>query len=472
MRYLWRAVVGANLVLALGAGQASALDPSEEDYELKLLGQYVFFDKISTPARMACATCHDPKTGGTGFVAGMNQHQVAITGADPHTVGGLRPPSNAYASLVPTFQECQLGGIGFSGIRYCGGNFWNGRAEGRDALLPGATEHVGAEVFQASSDPQVLGYAKYFGPTTDQAINPMPNPVEQNIDRKSVCEQVSGAAYASLYEAAWGEVLDCADTFADVTISDETEFDISFKRLMLAVGAFQHSSEVNSFSSKRDNALRAELACAAGDANADPAVCTHADFLNSPGAFPLVGFTAQENAGHDLFYGAANCAICHLSERSQPDGTGLLERYSDDAYHNIGTPMNPELPADPDPGLSAHVGVEGPRGIVRTPTLRNVDKRPGVGFTKAYSHNGWFKSLETLVHFYNTARAKPRCAEALTAREALAEDCWPAPEWEETIPPPFLVGDLQLSADEEAALVAYLRTLTDAYTTKEPPPYH
>ena len=41
-------------------------------------------------------------------------------------------------------------------------------------------------------------------------------------------------------------------------------------------------------------------------------------------------------------------------------------------------------------------------GKHKVPTLRNVDKRPSDGFVKAYGHNGVFKSLEEIVHFYNT----------------------------------------------------------------------
>ena len=33
-------------------------------------------------------------------------------------------------------------------------------------------------------------------------------------------------------------------------------------------------------------------------------------------------------------------------------------------------------------------------GKQKVPTLRNVDLRPGNGFTKAYMHNGYFKTLE------------------------------------------------------------------------------
>ena len=41
-------------------------------------------------------------------------------------------------------------------------------------------------------------------------------------------------------------------------------------------------------------------------------------------------------------------------------------------------------------------------GKQKVPTLRNVDLRPEKKFVKAYGHNGYFKSLEEIVHFYNT----------------------------------------------------------------------
>jgi cytochrome c peroxidase len=47
----------------------------------------------------------------------------------------------------------------------------------------------------------------------------------------------------------------------------------------------------------------------------------------------------------------------------------------------------------------------GTRGRFQVPTLRNVDKRPYPEFVKAYGHNGYFKSLKAIVHFYNTRRA-------------------------------------------------------------------
>ncbi len=80
------------------------------------------------------------------------------------------------------------------------------------------------------------------------------------------------------------------------------------------------------------------------------------------------------------------------------------------------------------------------------PTLRNVDQRPYDGFVKVYGHNGVFKSLEEIVHFYNT-----RDVEA-----------WPAPEVSENVNTDEL-GNLGLTAAEEAAIVAFMKTLSDGY---------
>ena len=174
-------------LMILFYSNANAQDYDSGLSKIELLG-------ISSPSRMACVTCHDPATGGTGSIAGINLHQVAITGANPHTVGNLKPPANAYASLIPPLKNCPFGIPGL-----CGGNFWNGRAEGNaSALFPeNATRHIGREIFYDTSGAPLPGdvsaYARYFGPTADQALNPMPNPVEQNIDRQAVCQHVASS---------------------------------------------------------------------------------------------------------------------------------------------------------------------------------------------------------------------------------------------------------------------------------------
>ena len=41
------------------------------------------------------------------------------------------------------------------------------------------------------------------------------------------------------------------------------------------------------------------------------------------------------------------------------------------------------------------------RGLFKKSSMRGADKRPSPDFIKAYMHNGVFKSLKDVVHFYN-----------------------------------------------------------------------
>ena len=84
-------------------------------------------------------------------------------------------------------------------------------------------------------------------------------------------------------------------------------------------------------------------------------------------------------------------------------------------------------------------------GKFKVPTLRNVDRRPNTSFVKAYGHNGYFKSLEDIVHFYNT-RDVPGAG-------------WPASEYAANMSSEL--GNLGLTTTEEEAIVVFLKTLTD-----------
>jgi cytochrome c peroxidase len=326
-------------------------------------------------------------------------------------------------------------------------------------------------------------YGKYLGPVADQALNPFTNPVEQNTTRKNVCNHVKKAPYSELFDYAWGEPINCKDGL-----------DISYKRIAVALAAYQDSEDVNSFTSKRDEALAKD----------------------EDGQFPLDDFSAQENYGHDLFYATfqrplivngvrkvSNCAFCHSDNPATDTGAEPLQLYTDNGYHNIGVPPNPEIPFagdDPDEGLAGHTGCIGTPddpcpavappfppgaplvepnhiGFFKTTTLRGVDKRPKAKFPKAYTHNGWFKSLESIVHFYNTAdvtnpaNGKTRCPDNVTSVEAaLKHNCWPAPAKPNSAIG-FLLGGLGLTAKDEAAIVAYLKTFSDYHTAKPPKPH-
>ncbi|MEZ4675239.1 MAG: hypothetical protein R2932_13460 [Caldilineaceae bacterium] len=101
-------------------------------------------------------------------------------------------------------------------------------------------------------------------------------------------------------------------------------------------------------------------------------------------------------------------------------------------------------------------------GKFKVPTLRNVGLSPDDGMIKAYGHNGYFKSLEGIVHFYNTRDVLPVCPGPYTETEALAAACWPTPEVAANINNDEL-DNLGLTSEEEAAIVAFLKTLSDGF---------
>jgi len=89
-------------------------------------------------------------------------------------------------------------------------------------------------------------------------------------------------------------------------------------------------------------------------------------------------------------------------------------------------------------------------GKHKVPTLRNVAKGFGKSFPKAYMHNGVFKSLKNVVHFYNTRDVEN----------------WPPPEVPQNVNTDEL-GDLGLTDAEEDAIVAFMETLSDSYKVKK-----
>jgi cytochrome c peroxidase len=210
-------------------------------------------------------------------------------------------------------------------------------------------------------------------------------------------------------------------------------------KIGLSVAAYESSSEVNAFSSKFDLSRQGKVA-----------------------------LTQEENRGFALFMGKGKCARCHIASGRQP-------LFTDYTFDNLGLPKNPANPAtisDPnfaDPGLGGFLAsradyaahADDNMGKHKVPTVRNV----GLGLpdiTKAFGHNGYFKSLEGIVHFYNTRDVKPACDGDYTETQARAAGCWPAPEVAENVNTAEL-GNLGLSPDEEAAIVAFLKTLSDGY---------
>ncbi|HEY5657367.1 MAG TPA: cytochrome C, partial [Myxococcota bacterium] len=109
------------------------------------------------------------------------------------------------------------------------------------------------------------------------------------------------------------------------------------------------------------------------------------------------------------------------------------------------------------PEYAAHADEN--RGKHKVPTLRNVGKAPNAGFTKAFGHNGYFKSLKEIVHFYNTRDVLPVCEEGDPGEKVT---CWPPPEVPENVNTTEL-GNLRLTDEEEDAIVAFLEMLSDGF---------
>ena len=394
---------GVSMVLALISTAQNTLTPKQQ------LGKFIFFDKnLSINENQSCAACHGPEAGWTGPDATINAHGAVYEGSIAGRFGNRKPPSSAYATQSPILHfSRQAGGM------FVGGNFWDGRATG---------ERLGS-------------------PSAEQALGPFLNPLEQALNTPGdVIGKICTSSYANLFKQVCGE-----------NACDPANVDAAYDCVGLSVAAYEGSPEVNQFSSKYD-------AVVAGTAK----------------------FTKQEQQGFNLFLGKAKCNRCHTVN---PKSKKAL--FTDYTYDNLGVPKNPENPfygqdefnplgaAWIDQGLGGFLNFR-PEwvslarenfGKQKVPTLRNVDKwdTDALGQkVKAYSHNGYFKSLKGIVHFYNTRDILPVCPGEYTEAQALASNCWPLPELALNINTTEM-GNLGLTSEEEEAIVAFMGTLSDEF---------
>jgi cytochrome c peroxidase len=286
---------------------------------------------------------------------------------------------------------------------------------GSSPVFPHQPDFVGGMFWDGRATGWTLG-----DPLAEQAQGPFLNPLEQNnASAQVVIDKVLKSPYKNLFKNI---------------CTDPAQY---YECVGRSIAAYERSAEVSAFTSKYDYALQGK-----------------------------VQLTEQEAQGLALFNGKANCAACHPSE--DPAGKPL---FTDFTYDNLGVPRNPLNPFYYEPewnpagllwvdnGLGGFLASQpelaqyaaANDGKMKVPTLRNVDKRPSPKFVKAYSHNGYFKSLEEIVHFYNT--------------RDVAGAGWAPPEVPATVNRTEL-GNLGLSHAEEQAIVAFLKTLTDGYKVK------
>ena len=427
--------------LAVSTGTAQALSDEEQ------LGKSIFFDdNLSINANQPCAGCHGPEVGWTGPSGAFNAGGSTYEGSIEGRFGNRKPPSAAYATSSPIFHfvDEKANNKNKAEILFIGGNFWNGRATGE----------------------------KLGNPAADQAQGPFLNPVEQALpDSACVVYRVCNATYPVVFETVFpgGCAIDfpadtddvcAAGNLVPLDAAERDKVDEAYDNIALAIAAYEDSPEVNQFSSKYDAFL-------AG----------------------MVELSKEEIKGLNLFKSAGKCANCHILD---PGPNGEPPLLTDFTFDNLGVPRNPDnrwyeqLAFNPAGADWIDLGLGGflenrmdyqqysaaNLGKQKVPTLRNVDLRPSPDFVKAYTHNGYFKTLKQIVHFYSTRDLKPVCPddpfteidESLFTRveDAMAQGCWPKPEVAVNVNTSEL-GSLHLTDDQEDAIVAFMKTLSDGY---------
>ncbi len=338
------------LQAALAAHAIAPLDPGASPDPAKVtLGQALFFDKLLSGNRnISCATCHHPSLAtGDGLPLSIGTNGQ---GLGPERILGYR--RGFVARNAP-----ELFNRGAPQWRTM---FWDNRVaqleNGRfstpaaDQLPPGLDSVLAVQaMFPVIASGEMRGF---YG---DWDVNQQPNEL-----------------------ALWSE-FDFAEIWAAVMarILAEPEYVALFAAAYPGVPAaelgFQYAA----------NAIAAfEIAAFT--------------LPDSPWDRYLTGKTAvlpdAAKRGAILFYGDANCAVCH---------SGSL--LTDQQPHNIAVPQvgpgkGEEAPLDFGHGRELENGLG--RFAFRTPPLRNV------AVTGPYMHNGAYASLETAVrHHLNPAQA-------------------------------------------------------------------
>jgi cytochrome c peroxidase len=433
-----------------------AAPPANQVQQTELLGKLLMYDKqLSVNRNEACAFCHMPQAGLAGPVSELNRTTGAYPGSVRSRFSSRKPQSHAYAALSPVLHYNPGQGD------LVGGNFWDMRATGR----------------------------RLGNPAAEQAEGPPTNPVEMGLpDITCAVYRASGRPYRALFEKIWGaqafkiawprDVARVCDRPGPAPVADPLPVHLSavdrgrahatFDQMAQSIAGYEASAEDTNFTSKLDAMLAGK-----------------------------VKFTAQEQAGYDLFKGKGQCNACH-----RDGGPAEDPLFTDFTPANIGIPANSRLPfyrenrpdrwgyvANPDGAAYVDGGVgnflasghllsqpspvderwvklaSANQGRMQTPTLRNVDKRPYPGFVKAYGHNGYFTSLKAVVHFYNTRDTLRRC-QARDPGEGTT--CWPAPETTRNMNTSH-VGRLGLTDAEEDAIVSFLQTLSDGFAPSSRP---
>jgi cytochrome c peroxidase len=394
-------------------GVVPLLPVAAPDPALVDLGRSLFFDKILSGNRdVACATCHDPRNGtddGRSLAIGTG----AIGTGTTRTLGAGRSvtPRNA-----PALFSVGLGAFYF---------FWDGRVTdgngigGRFATPAGAALPGGvANMVAAQAMFPVTNRTEMRGNVGDRDVFGNPNELAAPGD----------SAFAAIWKATIARVL---------TVSAYVQkFNAAYPGVPTTQLGFEHAA----------NAIAAfEVASFSKTGSPFDRYLSHDDGALTPDA----------KRGALLFFGKAGCVSCH----SGPLLGG--QQFASSGVPQIGPGVSPSAPLDAGRGDVA-VGGGGPpqsgRFTFRVSPLRNVE------LSAPYMHDGVYSTLEAVVRHYNNVDSALKAFDPTqldaSLRASYHGDAATIAAVEKSLD--FRVQrPLVLAADEQAQLVAFLKSLTD-----------
>ncbi len=404
-------------ILALGSASAFA---KEKLTLQERLGNKLYHDKkLSEPNGQSCSSCHLKSA---GFADPDRKYPVS-EGVIKGLFGGRNSPTSSYAMYSPIFHFDPIEG------QWVGGQFWDGRATGN-----------------------TLG-----DPLADQALGPFLNPVEMaNPSKTTVVRDAQKSKYKKLFNAVCGYV----------NLDNSAEVDAAYDCIASSIAAFERTKRFGRFTSRYDKYLKVCLErgngtvqeandCAKG---IGPDAKKAAKKVLSKDQWKGLQLFMRPNNNDGVLQAGegAACSACHVADWTYTSDYSLKVQtpkwapagmvppvFTDFTYDNLGIPKSKHrlLVNNPvDLGLGAQVFDANENGKFKVSTLRNIKATP------PYGHNGYFKSLKAITHFYNTRDTGN----------------WPAPEVPETVNTTEL-GNLGLSKKQEKQLVKFMQTLTDGH---------
>ena len=425
----WAAHPLTGLRLARGENPAPvrlARPPAAPLSAMAELGKLLFFDtSLSYSGGLSCASCHSPE-----HAYGPASAEPALRGGPDLKAQGVRAvPSLMYLERQPNFS------IGPDNEENENVSLAQLAALGQSAARAQKTA-TDTQATKANLVPQGgLFWDGRADTLQQQALVPLLNPLEMaNESVVALAATLRGEPYAYRFTQLFGPA-----------VFDDPQQAVA--EALFAIARFEiEDPSFHPYTSKFDFWLE-------GSARLSPA----------------------ELRGYLLFSdpAKANCGGCHLD---QPTADGLPPLFTDHQFEAVGVPRNPALAANRDPAY-ADLGICGPYrtdigaetqycGMFTTPTLRNVATR------QVFMHNGVYHTLEQVLDFYNFRDVAPEKIYLRAAGGSIAKyDDIPA-KYRANIDvadPPFdrKPGDQPaMTPQNEADIIAFLKTLTDGYQPK------